>query len=286
MPGGIDAVEVLQVGADIGIAMLHGLGVDDAGNLPQAREQRARRRAGAAAYGHVGAIGQLGVDQPLRLIGGVKERRRDEEGHGQRGQRHAHAEPGVLARKARGDRRRHGGREGGNEPLQQRAAVPQNPARQAQRDKAGPDPEQDRGEERGVVDGGGGDALCGEDNLIAGGRRLPEHDSGEGEAKQIEIEALPERRAGPQIRQARARKGLDAHGPQRRREDGDGREQQSGEAGRQQPGQAGIIEGQPGDRRAGDDGKQHAAQGAEKAHGYGFGDEVAQGGARARHRAA
>ena len=94
---GVDAIEILEVAADIGEAMLHRLRGGDARQRRQPCQEGAGRRIGAAGHGDIGAIGQLGVDPGLGPVCGVEDRRRGGEGHRQQHHREGARHPVALA---------------------------------------------------------------------------------------------------------------------------------------------------------------------------------------------
>src|SRR5205823_2342844 len=67
-----DAVEVLQVGADVGEAVLEGFDVPYAGDLQGGPDGGWDAGAGRFGDSDVGAVGQPGVDLGLLVIGGVE----------------------------------------------------------------------------------------------------------------------------------------------------------------------------------------------------------------------
>jgi hypothetical protein len=96
--GRVDTVEVLQVGADVGEAMLNGFDRPDTG-------YRGELVAGLGAHGgtrrfgdgDIGAVGELGVDFGLGLVGGVERRGGGDECDRQRDQDDAAGQRGTSA---------------------------------------------------------------------------------------------------------------------------------------------------------------------------------------------
>ena len=105
---GPHAVEVLQVGADVGEAVLERLDAADA-RTPASRAGAAGPdvRAGRLGDRHVGAVGQPRVDLGLLLVGGVEDRGGAGERGGERDERdRAREQPPLAAHRRRDGRRR------------------------------------------------------------------------------------------------------------------------------------------------------------------------------------
>ena len=79
---GIDTVQVLQVRADVGKPMLHRLRGAHAGQRREFPERVRRGRLRGARDGDIRAIGELGVDERLRVVSGIEDRGRGCEGKG------------------------------------------------------------------------------------------------------------------------------------------------------------------------------------------------------------
>ena len=192
---GTHAVEVLQVRADIGEAVLQRLDAGHPGDLRQpVGVARPDARAGRLRDGHIGAVGQPRVDLRLLPVGGVEDRGGARERDGQRRQRDGAREQAALtAHRGRDDRGERAG-ERSQRPCQRPAATPQQSVGAAERQEPGADPDQDRGQQRVPVDRDLRHALRREHEVVAPLGGLPEHESAEDERDDIEAGALPPRR--------------------------------------------------------------------------------------------
>jgi Histidine kinase-, DNA gyrase B-, and HSP90-like ATPase len=114
--GGAHAVEVLEVSADVGEAVLHRLDPFDPWDGSEARGgSGADDHAGRLGHGDVGAVGQPCVDVGLLAVGGVEDRGRDRERGGEGDQHQGAGEQAALAAQGGGDRP--GQRAGAGRPL-------------------------------------------------------------------------------------------------------------------------------------------------------------------------
>ena len=185
-------VEVLQVGADVGEAVLDGF---DAAHARHGGELggglRVHRGAGGDGDGDVGAVGQLRVGLGLLAVGGVEGG-----GGGGEGQREGEQHDGAdqwspLPRDSAGDRPGQASGERAQQPAQQRPASAEQQVGQAPGQQPGADPEQAGAGEGPVGHRDRRDAFGCEDQLVAVAAGGGEHQAGDDQQHGVQAVSRP-----------------------------------------------------------------------------------------------
>ena len=192
--GGVDAVQILQIGPDIGEAVLHRLRSRCAGQVGQIGQMRACGPVGGAKDRDIGPVGQFGIDPGLGIVRGVEDGGRGGKRHGKRRHRNAQRQAAGLQGHRACDDIGQGPGKGGGQEFQGLAIGGDTTPGQADDQQGRTRPEQRGGEEGLVIDRGGGDAFGGQHDLIAGASRLPEQQGRTRQKNQVEPIALPDRR--------------------------------------------------------------------------------------------
>ena len=163
---GVDAVEVLEVAADVGVAVLQRLGRGDARDarhrVAQAGGEAARRRR---AEHDVGAVREAGVRLGLLPVGGVEGRRGRREARGQGDQRERARDRGALLRACSKRRSPELARERARDRARSRSDHAEGEFGEPVGEQCDADPCEQRSQERPVVDRRLRAALCDEHEL-------------------------------------------------------------------------------------------------------------------------
>ena len=243
---GVDAVEVLKVGSDVGQPVGDLLDGGDAGYAGQ----RGVEGAGAVRCdgdGDVGSDGEGGVDAGLPVVGGGEHGRGDGHGHGDGQAGGAAGHQAAATADGLASQIRHAaGFVGGwlaDTPVQKQGGQPPD-----QQCHAGPG--QRRGKQGGVVHRGHRYPLWDDHHLVATSRGQPEHDTRAGQKQHVEPH--PQGQGGP--RPDRLRRTLLDRGRVGAQQSGhwcklgDDRQQHPGQGTHGQPGRGQPRSGAQGER--------------------------------------
>src|SRR5205085_12583329 len=98
---GIDAIDVLQVIADVREAMLHWFDCGSAGQRLQLRQHTAGREGRRTGNGYIRAMRKRSIHASMRIVGSVENSGRSGKGEGQRDEYHSSCHTQVLSTERR-----------------------------------------------------------------------------------------------------------------------------------------------------------------------------------------